>query len=910
MKKSCCWYRTSPALFVLALLVAVSADAATITVTSTADAGGGCPGASCTLRQAIAIAASGDTINFSLPANSAITLTSGELLINKNLTISGPGADLVSVQRSAGNFRIFEIASGSQVTISGLTMANGNAASGGGIYNNGGTLTVSNSTLSGNDSGNGGGGIHNLGTLTLTNSTISGNSASFGGGIYNGGNPATITNCTISGNTATSGGGSVFASATLTITNSTISGNSTAGQGGGIAQSNSAMINVRNTIIAKNTAASGPDFSGTLTSQGYNMIGNTSGMNIAAGSDTTGNQLNVDPVLGPLQNNGGPTFTHALLSSSTAIDGGNSSGSNTDQRGFARAVDSPSFPNASGGDGSDIGAYEVQADQLPGCNTINRIVNNNTDSGPDSLRVVIANVCAGSTITFAPSVTGAINLTSGELLLNKSLTINGPGANLLSVQRSPAAGNFRIFNIAPASVIATISGLTIANGNNIGNGGGIYNNGGTLTVSNSIVSGHSAGGGGGGGGIFSNLGTLTVNNSTISGNSAGFGGGGINSFHGTVTVINSSISGNTTNGGHGGGIYISGDSTTGKLIINNCTISGNSASDNSSGLAIGGGIHNGGATVIVTNSTIAGNLAQFQGGGINSHSTTLRSRNTIIALNTSPSGPDVSGTLTSENCNLIGNNSGVTIAPAQFSDQIGTPGSPLNPLLGPLQDNGGPTLTRALLSGSPALDKGHSSGSTTDQRGFPRTFDNPMIPNATDGDGTDIGAFELFAPFAVSRKMHGAAVFDISLPLSGAVGIECRTSGANGSHQVIVTFPTAVSLTSASVTTGTGSVSSFTVSGGQVTVNLAGVANSQKIVLTLFGVSDGMNTTNIGIPMGVLLGDTSGNGLVNASDVSLTKLKSGQAVDSSNFRNDINVNGSINASDVSTVKLKSGTALP
>ena len=194
----------------------------------------------------------------------------------------------------------------------------------------------------------------------------------------------------------------------------------------------------------------------------------------------------------------------------------------------------------------------------------------------------------------------------------------------------------------------------------------------------------------------------------------------------------------------------------------------------------------------VTNSTISGNTAQFRGGGINSNITTLRSRNTIIALNTAPSGPDVFGTLTSENFNLIGNNSGVTITPAQLADQIGTPGSPINPMLGPLQNNGGATLTRALLSGSPAMDKGHSSGSATDQRGFPRTFDDPMIPNATGGDGTDIGAFELFAPFAVSRKMHGAAVFDIALPLTGTAGIECRTGGANGDHQVIMTFPSAL----------------------------------------------------------------------------------------------------------------------
>ena len=170
--------------------------------------------------------------------------------------------------------------------------------------------------------------------------------------------------------------------------------------------------------------------------------------------------------------------------------------------------------------------------------------------------------------------------------------------------------------------------------------------------------------------------------------------------------------------------------------------------------------------------------------------------------------------------------------------------------------------------------------------------------------------FSGLAPISVSRKLHGVAVFDLALPLTGTAGVECRSGGVNSNHQVVVTFPSAVSLTSAGVTTGTGSVSSVAVSGGQVTVNLTGVSNAQTIVITLFGVSDGTNTSNISVPMGVLLGDTTGNGSVTASDVSLTKLKSGQLVDSSNFRNDINVNGSINASDVSSVKLKSGTALP
>ena len=150
MKKSRCRYRTSLAGFILALLVAVSADAATITVTSTADAGGSCPGASCTLRQAIATAASGDTINFAAGITT-IDLTSAELLINKNLTISGPGANLLSVQRSAaaGNFRIFDIASGSvNVTISGLTIANGSRQRRRHLQR--GALTITNSTISGN----------------------------------------------------------------------------------------------------------------------------------------------------------------------------------------------------------------------------------------------------------------------------------------------------------------------------------------------------------------------------------------------------------------------------------------------------------------------------------------------------------------------------------------------------------------------------------------------------------------------------------------------------------------------------------------------------------------------------------------------------------------------------------------
>lgn len=162
---------------------------------------------------------------------------------------------------------------------------------------------------------------------------------------------------------------------------------------------------------------------------------------------------------------------------------------------------------------------------------------------------------------------------------------------------------------------------------------------------------------------------------------------------------------------------------------------------------------------------------------------------------------------------------------------------------------------------------------------------------------------------AVSRKTHGSAgAFDIPLPLTGSPGIECRSGGASHNHQVVITFVGPVTIGSA-MTSG-GMVSSTTVSGNTVTVNLTNVPNAQIITITLVGVNDGTNTGNVLIPMGLLLGDTSASGNVNSTDVSETKLNSGQATNGANFRTDVSVNGVINSSDVSTVKLQSGSGFP
>jgi hypothetical protein len=169
---------------------------------------------------------------------------------------------------------------------------------------------------------------------------------------------------------------------------------------------------------------------------------------------------------------------------------------------------------------------------------------------------------------------------------------------------------------------------------------------------------------------------------------------------------------------------------------------------------------------------------------------------------------------------------------------------------------------------------------------------------------------------AVSRKTHGSAGdWDIDLPLTGTAGIECRKgqgTNSNG-HKMVITFATAVSITGnpqASVTSGSGQVSSVTVNGSVVTVGLTNVANAQTLTVTLFGVTDGTNSGNVSIPMSVLLGDTNANASVNSSDVAQTKGQIGTSVGASNFREDVTVNGEINSSDVSVIKAQTGTALP
>ncbi len=287
-------------------------------------------------------------------ANSLGTVEITRTIITGNTASTDTGGGIQSV---GGSLTINEsVISENQAT-------NGNNGDGGGIYHSsGGVLNMYDSTVSGNTASDSGGGIYNEdATLNIYRSTLTGNSSGSGGGgivgLTSNAGTLTLVNSTVSGNTSsTSGGGiAMLGSATINITNSTIVNNG-ANSGGGLAING--PVDIGNSIIANNTATTqGPDCAGTITALNYTLIEDTGFCTLPAG---TGNITGTDPALGPLQDNGGPTFTHALLTGSPAIDSAdNQSAPATDQRGRARPQDG----DGNGSAIADMGAYELEASQ-------------------------------------------------------------------------------------------------------------------------------------------------------------------------------------------------------------------------------------------------------------------------------------------------------------------------------------------------------------------------------------------------------------------------------------------------------------------------------------------------------------------------------------------------------------------
>jgi parallel beta-helix repeat protein/predicted outer membrane repeat protein len=633
------------------------------------------------------------------------------------------------------------------------TISNNTATTGkgGGLYDRRGTLSISGSTLSGNTAGTSGGAINFYsGNPKIQNSTLSGNKASVDGGaiyFYNG-SRGNIRNCTISGNTADSDSNG-------------------SGTGGGLRVYRN-YVSLQSTIVAKNvhnfTSPVPDDFSGNGYGSANNVIGVDTGLiNISNGSN--GNQVGtaaapIDPLLNALANNGGPTQTESLQVGSPAIaHGSNPDQLLTDQRGSG-------FQRSTFG-ATDAGAFQSQGKTL--------IVTNTNDSGTGSLRDAVQTVNGTpgtSAVLFQAGLNGTIKLTTGELPVSNNVKIFGPGSATLGVDGNHAS---RVIDInAPFNTNVSISGLTISGGSVTGEGGGILTSNGnhTLSLSKVVLSGNTATIAGGGlrtrnaksvtisnssivgnasiigGGVANDTG-ITITKSTISGNSGDLRGGGLALVAGTSYIQNSTVSNNTSP--NGAGLY-----SKGALFMYNSTLSGNAASGNGGALNInsgsltvtdstvsgnsagsGGGLWNNGASQL-NNSTVALNSASAgAGGGIFENGGSLNLRSTIVAQNSHAGAPDdVAGAATGSN-NLIGADgtlTGITNLDVN-NNQVGTTAAPIDPKLAPLASNGGPTQTQALLSGSPAKDKGSNPLSlTTDQRGtgFPRVS----------GLAADVGAFE------------------------------------------------------------------------------------------------------------------------------------------------------------------------
>jgi fibronectin-binding autotransporter adhesin len=412
------------------------------------------------LREAIAAAAAdgpgdNDVIEFG-DLTGEIWLTANQLLINTDVEIRGPGAEALTINAHDASRVIYVAGAGTlNVKISGLTIEGGAASDGAGIYNDSENLTLDRVTVTdnhttGGGTGLGGGLFCTTGSVTVIDSTFYNNTAKRGGAIRIQGFPAatlnitgstlynnesefgegaisvysttsSIKNTTISGNKAGYTGGAIMVeySGQMTIVNSTIVENQAVSYGGGIYASGSATVTLHNTILAKNTSANTTyhDYIGTLApASSYNIIG-------------------VDPLLAPLSDNGGPTKTHALLPGSPALNAGNNSqataaGLTTDQRGRSRFVD---FSGTSSGV-ADIGAYEAGLIVSTATDT----ADGNYTAGNLSLReaLSLAFVLPGKQeIEFDSALWGqTIALgASGQLVVNSSVDILGPGADQLTI---------------------------------------------------------------------------------------------------------------------------------------------------------------------------------------------------------------------------------------------------------------------------------------------------------------------------------------------------------------------------------------------------------------------------------------------------------------------------------------------
>lgn len=698
--------------------------------------------------------------------------------VRNNSTADGPGGAIHSV---GGEVELDD----STIT---ANMAKGAIGFGGGIAAEGGSVTITTSTVSHNStwgSNSGGGGLFvNGASLLLEFSTVNANFTvggnSHGGGLFVGGNLSnqttiSIHNSTLSENTAVAGqGGALFNDGDdISLRHATVSHNQ-ATNGGGIASAGktTAITRIGHTIVAENDRHDLAVADGTINSYvslGYNLVGSGSGYGSGTANaidpfiaDAT-NLIDVDPKLGPLLDNGGRNATRALAFDSPAANAGkpNITGlpfPNLDQRYKTRVF----------GGRIDIGAYEINLTPI--------VVTNLNDSGPGSLRQAITTANGNGfrvedAIVFAPDVTGVIRLNSSLPKITNPLSIFGPGADVLTIDAgggsnpsAPDGNGYRIVEIgssggSPETIM--FSGLTLTGADHRANGGAILNYW-DFAIVDCIIVGNA---GSVGGGIFHRNNILTVLNSEIRNNVATSGGGGISLFsHQGARISFSTIADNRSD--TGGGVF----NDAGNLAVVNSTVSGNSAT------YFGGGIHNSSAaTLTVLASTLSGNTSSNSSSQLNNSGVASVISSTIASAGAGSSGlalendgsrfvlhnTIVNGRVSHFGAGeLLGSNNLLGQAVGSFPIVGVSNRFNLDPLLGPLADNGGPTQTHALLAGSPAIDAGdatfhpaeYGTAVFSDQRGvgFGRVVDGDGIG----GPGLDIGSFEIQAASTIASDFN------------------------------------------------------------------------------------------------------------------------------------------------------------
>ena len=630
-------------------------------------------------------------------------------------TISGGNADGAEPDDRGGGLHI---AAGGALQVSDCVFGDNSAKSGGGMANDGGSPSVSDCSFVGN-SAEDGGGLSNSdgGTAALTGCTFSDNDATYGGGLSNDDGSAALTNCTFSANSADYGGGMRNLDG-VSATNCTFAGNSATVNGDGIFNDGSAVLAMKNTILADNGTE---DLYNAATVQSSHNIVETHTGFAPDATDITGDRPDLD--IGPLADNGGNTMTRALRLGSVAIDAGTVSGAPaTDQRGFDRDA-SP-----------DIGAYECRTFYVDafaaGANDGGSWADAFADphdaldaaSSGDAIWVASGTyrptADANRAISFV--LKDGVGLYGGFVGTETSLAQRDldTSATVLSgdigVVDDDGDNSHHVVRCGATTSRTVLDGFTIAGGHADGTdpddrGGGLLSAAdGNLEVANcAFVENFAVQGGGmhsdGGG-------SPAVTNCSFIENTADCGGGMDN--RDSPAIDNCTFSENSA-ASYGGGIR-----SDGSPSMTNCTFSANSAGSG------GGMFADGDGSPTVSNCTFVGNSAAGDGDGIyNYASSVLTLENTILADN---GAEDLynAATVASSHC-IVETYTG--FAP----DATDIAGNQPDLNIGPLADNGGYTWTRALLEGSVAIDAGTASGApATDQRGAERDA------------SPDIGAFE------------------------------------------------------------------------------------------------------------------------------------------------------------------------